>query len=120
MKLEDLREIQLRLNKLRDITSKVNYNVSITSNQEILKIESIISEEEKRIDKSKLDLQGPQYLLIRKNIVDNTLETEVEKEVIKMLNEKLLELVANKNEIIDYGLGYRSNNCLEAYIKYTS
>lgn len=119
MKLEDLNELKYRISRLREITSRVNYNVSTTSNIELLSMEKIVDNEQKRLESTELSIQCPQYLLITKSYNEKETEKQVEQELVKLLNNKLLELTANNYIIIDYGINY-INNKLEAYIKYKS
>ncbi len=116
MKSNDLDEILLELNNIKQIALQQPYDLATNLNKHISKIQPILVKEKKRMEDYNLNIDSPQINII--NVKNPTVE--VEQEAILMLNKKVQELVEEGFEIIDFGLFYKDNKTLQLFIKYRS
>lgn len=119
MKVSDLKQIQKEIDEIRKIAVGENYNLSVAINKHLTNIEPFITNEMDRLLEQEVPITCPQTILIEKYYDNFEYQTEYNKQVVEDLNNKLLDLVAKGNKIIDYDIKFTELSTV-AIIKYTT
>ena len=115
MRKTDIDDMLKACETIKDISNKQNYNVSSVINQNLVKVTNKLKEEFDKMDKDKLVINCPSIILIK--AVDLKYKDD---NLSDYMNNKMKELVMNDYKIIDFGISHVEDNCIYAFIKYTS